>query len=167
MPHCISPILYYKWINWNVDWLIYFVKCPNHNPKKNKEQNTVCIQLWDWSIKCVERRCFKILLIWMNCFYTCKFIYDNILRCLKIPSVDGACPNYCLRFILGFTCSFSYRVIFKIGISPSACYFFFFFSFFFKYLLFWLFSWILISRGGDPTFNPHPLTPGSLKDSSR
>ena len=94
----------------------------------------------------------------MNCFYTCKFIYDNILRCLKIPSVDGACPNYCLRLILGFTCSFSYRVIFKIGISPSACYFFFF-SFFFRYLLFWLFSWILISRGGDPTFNPHPSPP--------
>jgi len=64
--------------------------------------------------------------LFLKTAYTCKIIYDNILRCLKIPSVDGDCPNYCLRLILGFTCSFSYRVIFKIGISLSVCYFFFF-----------------------------------------
>ena len=68
--------------------------------------------------------------LYLKTVYTCKIIYDNIFGCLKVPSIDGACPNYCLRFILGFTCSFSYRVIFEIGISLSVCYFFFFsFSF--------------------------------------
>ena len=63
--------------------------------------------------------------LFLKTAYTCKIIYDNILRCLKIPSVDGDCPNYCSRLILDFTCSFPYRVIFKIGISLSVCYFFF------------------------------------------
>ena len=65
--------------------------------------------------------------LYLKTVYTCKIIYDNIFGCLKVPSIDGACPNYCLRFILGFTCSFSYRVIFEIGISLSVCYFLFFF----------------------------------------